>query len=243
MIFRRVEKKYRLTPAKHDTLLDIIRPHLVPDAHGLNTIVSLYLDTPDHRIIRASIGAKVYKEKLRVRSYGIPVPGEPVFLEIKKKYKGVVYKRRIRADLDAVMAYVTGGERPEESQIMQEIDHAMHFWQQPGPAMMICYEREAYFVPDIPTLRITFDRNARWRETELDLMQGTAGTLLLPKDVMILEVKTDGAMPLWLSHALDQCGLTPVSFSKYGAAYLAAHGIPAPSVPHSIDQGGLVTRV
>lgn len=223
LIFKRVEKKYRLSPAQKNELLERIREHLVPDEHGRNTICSLYLDTPDFLLIRNSIDAKVYKEKLRLRSYGVPNADEHVFLEIKKKYKGVVYKRRVSMTHAQAMAYLTSGERPEESQIMREIDYAMHFYRQPRPAMLIAYEREAYFAPELPNLRITFDTGVRYRETDLDLSLGNEGTPLLPDDVILMEVKTDGSMPLWLSHALDACGLHPSRFSKYGTAYLTTH--------------------
>ena len=93
-IFKRVEKKYLLTDAERKALLEKISPMLVPDKYGHSTISSLYLDTPDFRIIRASIEAKecghAYKEKLRLRTYGTPSEDSKTFLEIKKKYKGVV---------------------------------------------------------------------------------------------------------------------------------------------------------
>lgn len=228
MIFKRVEKKYRLTPQQKDELLRRVGDHLTPDAHGRSTICSLYLDTPDHLIIRNSIEAKTYKEKLRLRSYGTPGEDAHVFLEIKKKYKGVVYKRRESLRLREAMDYIGGGEKPLESQIMSEIDYAMHFYRQPQPAMLIAYERDAYFDRDIPTLRITFDMNVRYRDHDLHLNHGHQGTLILPEDVMIMEIKTDGAMPVWLAHALDECGILPISFSKYGTAYKMTCGYPPP---------------
>ena len=235
MIFRRVEKKYRLNPHQKDALLSLIRERLEPDLHGRNTICSLYLDTPDHRLIRQSIAARTYKEKLRLRSYGTPGPDDLVFLEIKKKFKGVVYKRRESMPLHQAMAYIQQGEKPVDSQIMREIDYAMHFYGQPQPAMLIAYEREAYFCPEVPTLRITFDTGVRFREENLRLDAGHHGTALLPDDVILMEVKTDGAMPLWLAHALDECRLFPSSFSKYGTAYLRSLPNVTPVLPCPAD--------
>lgn len=228
LIFRRVEKKYRLTPVQKDALLQEVAGHLTPDAHGCSTICSLYLDTPEHLLIRNSIDARVYKEKLRLRSYGTPAPDDHVFLEIKKKYKGVVYKRREVLTLAEAMAYIGGGEKPIESQIMSEIDYAMRFYRQPKPAMLIAYEREAYFDRELPSLRLTFDTNVRYRETDLHLDHGHHGTLLLPDDAILMEIKTDGAMPLWLARALSTCGILPTSFSKYGTAYQITTGLMPP---------------
>lgn len=225
MIFRRVEKKYRLTPPQKEALLGIIGGHLIPDAHGQNTICSLYLDTPDHRIIRNSIDAKTYKEKLRLRSYGTPGMDDHVFLEIKKKFKGVVYKRREVMTLREAMAYIEHGIKPCDSQIMREIDYAMHFYHDPQPAMLIAYEREAYFDADDPNLRITFDTNVRARDKECRLENGSHGEFLLPQDAILMEIKTTGAMPVWLAKALSECAILPARFSKYGTAYLRSAGL------------------
>ena len=224
-IFRRVEKKYRMTLAQRDAFLAEIMPQLVPDEYGKSTVCSLYLDTPDRLLIRNSIDAKgfdkpAYKEKLRIRSYGTPTGESKVFLEIKKKFKGVVYKRRVVTTLDQARRYLQTGEKPLESQIMEEIDYAMTFYRRPQPAMLTACEREAYLVKDLPHLRLTFDTRVRARSDDLSLAQGSHGELLLPEDVVLMEVKTDGAMPLWLAHALDRHRLYPGSFSKYGTAYL-----------------------
>ena len=241
MTFRRVEKKYRLNPSQKDALLGIIGEHLTPDAHGRNTICSLYLDTPDHLIIRNSIIARAYKEKLRLRSYGTPTMEDHVFLEIKKKYKGVVYKRREIMTLQEAMDYIEHGAKPCDSQIMREIDYAMRFYHQPKP-MLVAYEREAYFDAENPALRITFDTNVRARETDCRLEHGHAGEYLLPEDAILMEIKTGGAMPVWLAKALSQCGILPGRFSKYGTAYLRSAGlIEAPAYPRSINMREEVT--
>ncbi len=224
-VFQRVEKKYPMTVAQQEAFLSEFCGHLVPDSYGRSTVCSLYLDTPDRRIIRQSVDAKgfekpAYKEKLRLRSYGTPNAETNVFFEVKKKFKGVVYKRRAVLPLSKAIVYLNGGEKPLKSQIMDEIDWAMHFYESPKPSMLLACERDAYTVADNPHLRLTFDTNLRYRETELDLSLGSHGTPLLPSDAVLMEVKTDGAMPLWLAHGLDKHGLYPSSFSKYGTAYL-----------------------
>ncbi len=219
-IFRRIEKKYLINETECEQVLSQIARHLYPDPYGKSTICSLYLDTPSFLLIRNSIDARTYKEKIRLRSYGTPSDGDRVFLELKKKYKGVVYKRRIVLPLADAMDYIQNGNQPPDSQIFREIDYAMHFYQKPQPAMMIIYERDAFFFHDYPALRITFDRKVRYRSTDLRLELGTDGTHLLPDDSIIMEIKTDGAMPRFLSAVLDQMNIFPTSFSKYGRAYL-----------------------
>lgn len=222
-IFKRVEKKYLLTEDKREALLGMILPMLIPDQYGRSTISSLYLDTPDFRIARASIEAKLwghaYKEKLRLRTYGVPTDESKTFLEIKKKYYGVVYKRRISLPHAAAMEYILGGAKPPDSQILREIDYAMHFYRGIRPAAIVSYERDSFFVRDLPALRITLDKNVRYRADELDLTLGNHGKILLPSEYTLMEIKTDGAMPIWLSEALDECEIFPASYSKYGKAY------------------------
>ena len=219
-VFKRIEKKYLLSEAQYDALLQRIGTHLEPDRYGRSTVLSLYLDTPDHRIIRSSMEAVDYKEKLRLRSYGTAGADSTVFLELKKKFGGVVYKRRAAMTLREAERYLQMGIKPFESQIMSELDWAMRLYGRPAGAMLIACEREAWFDEEHPDLRLTFDRNIRCRENELRLDRGSAGLRLLPEDTVLLEIKTAGAMPLWLADALDAEKILPGSFSKYGAAYM-----------------------
>lgn len=235
-IFKRIEKKYLLSEPQQEALFNRIGAHLKPDEFGRSTVLSLYLDSPDHRIIRNSIEAADYKEKLRLRSYGTARADSAVFLELKKKFGGVVYKRRAAMTLKEAERYLRTGIKPFESQIMAEIDWAMRLYGRPKGAMLIACEREAWFDEAHPDLRLTFDRNIRCRENELRLDRGSAGTPLLPKDTVLLEIKTAGAMPLWLADALDAEGILPGSFSKYGEAYLRT--LETKTHPVSILEGG-----
>ena len=217
--FRRVEKKYLISVSPQEALLSCIGHRLTPDQYGKNTVCSLYLDTPTWYLIRGSIDAGAYKEKLRLRSYGTPKEDTQVFLEIKKKYKGVVSKRRVQLPLKQAMAYIFGGDKPSQGQIMEEIDYALRFYDHPKPAMLIACEREAYFGKEDPNLRITFDTAIRCRDKDLKMEMGSEGRLLLMPDEVLMEIKTAGAMPLWLAEALDALSLFPGRFSKYGTAY------------------------
>lgn len=234
--FKRIEKKYLLSETQYEALLNRIGSHLKPDEFGRSTVMSLYLDTPSYRIIRSSIDAVDYKEKLRLRSYGTASAESVVFLELKKKYDGVVYKRRAAMSLVEAERYLRMGNKPYESQIMSEIDWAMRLYGRPMPKVMIACEREAWFDEEHPDLRLTFDRNIRYREKELRLNKGSAGIRLLPERTVLLEIKTAGAMPLWMAQALDVMGILPGSFSKYGTAYMRMLEEKKDPVP--ITEGG-----
>lgn len=219
MIFKRKEKKYLLSAEEKQRFLSLIEDRLVPDKYGKNTLCSLYLDTPDYLLIRNSIDAISYKEKLRIRSYGVPSNDTTVFFEIKKKYKGVVYKRRVSLRLDEVFEYIESNKPPIDTQIMREIDYLMKFYRHPKPNVCILCEREAFFSAESPDVRLTFDENLRYRRGFPSKDDIKDGSPILDSDKYILEIKTPGAMPMWLARALSECKIYPRSFSKYAHAY------------------------
>ena len=219
MIFKRYEKKYLLSNSEYEKLMSVIGEKLVPDAYGKNTLCSLYLDTPDFLLIRNSIDAISYKEKLRLRSYGVPGTEKTLYFEIKKKYKRVVYKRRVSMTPEQAANYIESGEMPFDSQIMREIDYLMKFYHQPKPNVCILCEREAFFVEKTADVRLTFDKNLRYRYGFPNVDNINEGIPIVDENQYILEIKTPGAMPLWLARALSDCKIYPRSFSKYAHAY------------------------
>lgn len=218
-VFKRYEKKYMLTTEQYQNLMQRLDGYMIPDHYGLHTIGSLYFDTDNFDLIRASIEKPVYKEKLRLRSYGIPKSSDPVFLELKKKYKGIVYKRRVKLSLEAAHRYLLLGEKPAvDSQILQEIDWFLEMYK-PVPKVYIGYDRRALLGQEDENLRITFDQNIRFRESNLDLSKGDWGNQLLEPGKILMEIKIPGAMPVWMSQILTELKIFPTSFSKYGTCY------------------------
>ena len=221
-IFQRREIKFLVDSRQRALLEQAFRGRMVPDPHGESTICNVYYDTPDYRLVRTSLEKPVYKEKLRMRSYGRVNGEEAVFLELKKKYDGVVYKRRISLRQRDAAAYMAGlSPLPEGSQIGRELDYFRRFYEGLRPAVYLCYDRSAWFSSEDPDFRATFDNNIRWRREDMSLCAPVGGeTLLLPSQ-SLFEVKTADAIPLWLVEALDAGGIRQASFSKYGEAYKA----------------------
>lgn len=218
-VFKRREKKYMLNEGQHQALMEQLNGPMAKDLYGLHTICNMYFDTDNYELIRASIEKPVYKEKLRLRSYGVPKTNGTVFLELKKKFKGVVYKRRAPLTLEESRHYFLRGQRPEvSSQILREIDWFLKMYR-PVPKVFLAYDRLALYGNEDANLRITFDRNIRWRESQLDLSKGDWGNPLLRPGNILMEIKIPGTMPLWLSHVLSDLEIFPTSFSKYGTCY------------------------
>lgn len=223
MIFRRNERKYLLTRQQYHRLRELASPYLEEDEYGHSIICNIYYDTADYELIRASIEKPIYKEKLRLRSYGVPTRDSVVFLEIKKKYNGIVYKRRIGLPLwKAVQSLEQGHILPEpgQEQITAEINYLLQRCQSRLiPALFLAYDRDAYRGVDDAELRLTFDFDIRSRKNSLSLTDGAEGEMFFQNGEVVLEIKTIGAYPLWLVHAMEECRIYPVSFSKYGNIY------------------------
>ncbi len=218
--FKRYEIKYLISREQKEKLLQEFAPYMKGDEYGRSTICNIYFDTPDYLLIRRSLDKPVYKEKIRVRSYGRANVKSTVFVELKKKYKSVVYKRRVSVPEQEAMNYLCRGiPFREQNQITNEIDYACEFYGELQPAVFLSYEREAFYGKDDRELRITFDENILWRKEDISLCSEAYGTPILPKGKVLMEVKIAGAMPLWLSRFLSEQGIFKTSFSKYGIAY------------------------
>ena len=222
-IFKRAEMKYMLTGSQRCALQEALSKYMIPDEFGKSTICNIYYDTPDYRLIRRSLEKPCYKEKLRLRSYGpMAEPESKVFLELKKKSDGVVYKRRLGlTDREAEDCLASGAPLPRDAQIAREIDYFRELYGEIVPAMYICSDREAFFCKTDDTLRISFDSAIRWRDYDVTLASHAYGAPLLAPDASLMEIKLSSAMPLWLTHLLTANGIYETSFSKYGSGYRA----------------------
>lgn len=219
LVFKRREVKYLVERDDLPRLKQAMLERMRPDEHGRSTLCNVYLDTPDHLLIRRSLEHPLYKEKLRVRSYGVAQPDSPAFIEIKKKYRSTVYKRRVAMTQRGAADYLLRGIRPSDNQVVREIDFLMQRYEGMRPAVFLSYEREAFFAQDDREFRITFDDNVLWRDEDVSLTGGIGGEALLPPGRVLMEVKAGGAYPLWASRMLSDFQLYPASFSKYGRAY------------------------
>ena len=218
--FERYEKKYLLSERKYYALFEKLDGKIERDDYGKVTICNIYFDTPDYCLIRYSLDKPIYKEKLRIRSYGIPNSESMVFVELKKKFEEVVYKRRENMLISEAESYLYDGIAPlHKSQVLKEIDWFINYYKMIRPSMYISYEREAMQGIEDSEIRITFDKNIFWRDFELDLKEGAWGNKIIPETHHLMEIKIVGGMPFWLCDALNSLEIYPLSFSKYGMAY------------------------
>ncbi len=219
VVMKRYEMKYIMSPEQTEYFKKSVEGHMKIDKYGLTSIASLYYDTPNYRLIRTSVEKPLFKEKIRLRSYGIATDTSPVFLELKRKAYGIVYKRRVQSTIPLVNKFFYGeGDICAGGQINREITTFRDYYQTLVPACLIIYDRVAYFQPD-GDLRLTIDHDPRYRYENLDLKTSMEGNSLLKDGYTILEVKVQQSVPLWLSDILTKGHIYKGSFSKYGEAY------------------------
>lgn len=226
-VFSRYEKKYLLTQEQYEWITAQIQAYMEPDKFNrdgqMYHIANIYYDTPTDALIRASIEKPVYKEKLRLRSYGVPVMEDKVFLEIKKKYKGLVNKRRTTLRLYQAYDLIQHGKDPGDKpyinrQVLEEIKYFLQIYEL-EPKVYLTYDRQAYFSKADRDFRVTFDTNIRSRRNDLGLEFGRHGKLLIDNQFWLMEVKSAEAVPLWFTKLLTEKEIYASSFSKYGTEY------------------------
>ncbi len=219
-VFMRYEMKYIITTEQKKKVLDAMQPYMKLDKYGRSTVRNLYFDTDTYLLIRRSIEKPTYKEKLRIRSYGRAEPDSNVFVELKKKYKHVVYKRRISLPEAEAMEWLARENRcHKHTQISEEVDYFLNYYQTLRPTVFLSYEREAFYANDGSDFRVTFDDNILCRQENLSLESEIYGVPILPEEMTLMEIKCSGGIPLWMTRVLSDERIYKTSFSKYGTAY------------------------
>lgn len=219
-VFQRYELKFMLNVDQKNKIISEMAPYMEPDKFGRTTIRNIYFDTDHYRLIRRSIEKPAYKEKLRIRSYALADPESPVFVELKKKYRSVVYKRRISLPETQAMDWICGKSPcPVQGQIPDEINYFISHYETLHPTLFLTYDRDAYYSRSGDGFRVTFDDNILCRQSDLSLEYGIWGDSLLPETKVLMEIKCGGAIPLWMTSILSREGIYKTSFSKYGTAY------------------------
>lgn len=218
--FERNELKYLITIEQKNKILETISQFMELDKYGRTTIRNIYFDTPDYRLIRRSIEKPIYKEKLRIRSYKKAEDQSIVFVEVKKKYNSIVYKRRVALPIVDAMEWICKKKKlSNENQISREIEYFVNYYKNLQPTVFLTYEREAYYCKENSDLRITFDENILYRNYDVDLHNEVYGEEVLNKNYSIMEIKCSYGMPLWLTSLLSKERIFKTPFSKYGTAY------------------------
>lgn len=207
-----------VTREQRAAIIEAAGENIEKDPYYFTNVCSVYYDTPSMQLIRSSLDKPEYKEKIRLRSYGVPNYDSKVFLEIKKKYEGIVYKRRTSMRYIDAQAFIAGIRQPR-TQIERELAWSLSFYKDLEPSVYVCYDRTSFVGTKDRTFRLTFDTNVTYRREDLTLADGNYGDKLVNYGTYIMEVKSPYSIPLWLAKVLDELEIRPTSYSKYGEIY------------------------
>ena len=255
-VFKRYEIKYTVTAAQKERLLKAMEPYMEPDRFGRSTVRNIYYDTDDYVLARHSIAKPDFKEKLRIRSYSKADTGSTVFVELKRKFDGVVYKRRLGLPEADAMKWMAGSSDPAmnagltgSAQVANEIEYFKGMYDGLKPVLYLSYDREAYRMKKGASaadggteFRVTFDSNILCREGDLSLRSEAYGTPILEEGKFLMELKCPGAIPLWMTKILSEERIYKTSFSKYGTAYCRFMSETPQERAHAIYAAGRVQQ-
>lgn len=220
-VFKRVEQKYILNEEQYNSIQEVINTYFEKDKYYDTKIYNLYYDNDNFDSIITSIEKTEYKSKVRLRCYG---NSENVFLEVKQKFKGIVYKRRINLTSKEYERYEKDGIYPEKNkQIIKEIDYYIKYHDL-HPAIFIAYDRLSFIGKEDKDFRITFDCNLRSRFKKLSLKDNRCNENYFEENKYIMEVKCLNSLPLWFTKELSRLKIYPRSFSKVGSVYMKERG-------------------
>ena len=218
-VFERYELKYKLTKDEYLAFKEELLKYMKVDKYGISTIQSIYYDTPSYLLVRKSIDKPIFKEKIRLRSYGLASDDSPCFLEIKRKAEGLVYKRRIPVKEKIAKDFMNYRGDFEDSQISRELTCFRNYYKNLIPKFLIIYERESFYKEN-SEVRVTFDFNPRYRIDDLNLHTSLEGIPLMKEESIFMEIKVLHNMPLWLTNIINKTKIKRGSISKVGEAYL-----------------------
>lgn len=248
--FNRYELKYVISTEIRDKLLAALTDHMGPDTEGSPTgsyeVNSLYHDTWDLACYRSKIDGINFRRKLRIRRYGALEDGAvdpPVMVEIKQRINRTTQKRRLALPLHQAYILCEGQleprfEHPTDQRTAEEILYLVGTLQL-NPTCLIRYRRRA-FVGSVyeAGLRITFDEDLRVASPSHGLGPGAPTHFFLPRDRVILEVKSNDVVPLWVSRLFAAHAVKIARYSKYcaGLAHLRrltpGADLPQPGAQH-----------
>lgn len=228
--FERCELKYLVGHQVVAELLRRVEPFVRPDPHngeaGSYPVASLYYDTPRFDAFWEKLDGLPFRRKIRVRLYP-EVDGDLAFLEVKERQRNAVKKRRRRAPLGDVLAFLAGNGTAETAELLGPVGEEAAWLlatRRLAPKVMTLYRREAWFGRFDPGLRITVDRDLRYRGSrgEFRYDMRSDPRLFLPSQA-VLEVKANDGVPRWLTATLASLDLSVQRLSKFCEAVNARH--------------------
>ena len=227
----RYEFKYLVPFNRIDTLRRRIVPFVQEDkfagrrADHQYVVRSIYYETTGYRSYVEKLAGIERRVKVRIRGYNRPEPESSVFLELKRKHGPFIRKNRapvLWSELPDLLRDrdVERHVRVRRAFELGKEDARQFFYQVIGkgmsPAILIAYERKAYFATFDRRIRLTFDKHIRFRLTQDPgiLFEERSLTPLF-RSHFVFEVKFYDSLPEWLVDVISEFSLQRQAVSKY----------------------------
>ena len=236
--FNRFELKYLISLQQAAQFKAALQAYLIPDKHGSNngryTLSSMYYDSPDLRCYRENEHGLKFRRKLRIRRYEtdeVFTDESPVFLEIKQRYDRVTLKRRTIMPYHQALRLCNDRQMPDHRTDDQALVEEVYgfLWQYNlRPASIVRYDRQAFTGTQHDSgMRVTFDTSLSFQAHQLHLHEQSSGWPMLPANSVVLEIKVNERIPLWLTNLIAAHNLQRVGLSKYCRSIEASQRMPA----------------
>jgi hypothetical protein len=232
---QRFELKYLVPESTALGVRDFVRSYLELDEFGATLpnfsypVHSLYLDSDDLTLYRATINGDKNRFKLRIRYYE-DRPDAPVFFEIKRRMNNIIMKQRGGVRREHV-ASLLAGQLPEATMLISNQPKQLVALQNfcrlmlniaAKPKSHIFYTREAWISPYDNSVRVTLDRQV-YADTEPTCRLSTImdNPALLFKNQVILELKFTNRFPGWFGDLVRVFGVMQCGAAKYADGVVA----------------------
>ena len=221
MISGRYELKYLLNYDDYFNVKCKILPFVRKDFYTRNSnrhkyfIKSLYFDNYNYLILNDKLEGEKNRIKLRFRCYNdIKSMNKFIRVEIKKRYGEIIKKDSTNIDLYTYENFMQNKLFSDnDNLILKQFNIYINKYSL-NPCINIEYFREVFESKIDKNLRLSFDHNTKSSKSK-DLFPQSVPIKFANTDLIVMEIKINKQIPLWLNKIINENSLNNVTHSKY----------------------------
>ncbi len=228
---KRFERKYIINFQTYEMVKNYMKKYFSPDKNGDNgvyRVTSLYYDSPDFRAYREKVDGEKKRSKVRLRVYQdlkgnyLNPTNKKVLLEIKKRDNLNVFKKKSLMSQNEAKEFI---KKPvlHKNIINNGVDSLtevayLRTLYNIRPIVIVSYIREAFTNKFGPEVRITFDKCVKYRDANFDVQEAKCKNYSLDPRLIIMEIKYNELLPVWISKLIGKYSLILNTFGKYSVS-------------------------
>jgi SPX domain protein involved in polyphosphate accumulation len=197
------------------------------DHYHVNT---LYMDSPEMKCYHEKLDGIMNRKKVRIRSYVRDYTDDTnIFFELKRRSGEVILKDRMVVKGGDFKGFTENPFNLLKTEAYRGKFLNEFLWEysvnRMRPVLLVTYKRKPFVSKFDGRFRVTFDYDLSFSHPdglnfEADYEKGF-------HDLVVMEVKFNGAMPRWFHDIIEEYSLRKDTFSKYCAGIDARYGLPA----------------